>query len=219
MELDDPVTPRGPIGPAFSTPYSDQINAARRSRPTSARIQSQPLDRSEQLKAYLFSSPPPSTTPSNLLPAGPSTPNSARQPVSTPPSWQRTASCPQPGVVPLHFESIAGPRAPGRASGLRQEVTPSRTPEMTPEHNINYSQSDTPSRAKENSLSHSNSYKGRPSSHTSSVQIPQSGVSSEQRSAELMGMEDSLRKMLKLDLGGQPAEAPFVGGRPGGPFM
>jgi hypothetical protein len=59
MELDGPNSPGTPFGPAFSTPYSERINAARAGKnstmsPDQINTQ-QPMDRTEALKAYLFS--------------------------------------------------------------------------------------------------------------------------------------------------------------------
>ncbi|KAF4633208.1 hypothetical protein G7Y89_g4914 [Cudoniella acicularis] len=55
MELDGPFNPSTPFGPAFSTPYSERINAARTATTPAHDDSQQPLDRSEALKAYLFS--------------------------------------------------------------------------------------------------------------------------------------------------------------------
>jgi hypothetical protein len=59
MELDGPNSPGTPFGPAFSTPYSERINAARAGKnstmsPDQINTQ-QSMDRTEALKAYLFS--------------------------------------------------------------------------------------------------------------------------------------------------------------------
>jgi len=240
MELDEPSSPGAPFGPAFSTPYSERINAARlpRSITQPARIpqQQQPIDRSEALKAYLFSNQPLSTSQASSgrsAEASPLTPTSGpnRQNGTTNPSGSKSAGpysrSQQAGYTHAFETSFTAPRTSGRSSGLRQEVTPSKTPTKTPEHNLNYPQSPTPSRTKGNFSSISNNFiSSQKSLSPSSIQNPSSGISSGNRSADIQGMEESLRKILKLDslgssgIGGvngvqsTGVPVPSVGGKP-----
>jgi hypothetical protein len=221
MELDGPSSPGTPYGPAFSTPYSERINAARpatvatRSLEQTSQNSQQSIDRSEALKAYLFSG---QSLPAPAAP--PVTPQSA--PGSVPPVTPTTsivyrntsavAGGPKSTVFPprsqQHSYSFAhdnnAPRTSGRASGLRQEVTPTRTPAKTPDRRSNYANSPTPSRMYGNSSSsHADDFISNFTSHAASpIATSSNDISSANRSADLQGMEDSLRKILKLDSAG-----------------
>ena len=163
------------------------------------------------------------------------------------PQAQTSPTTYQNAIPPLHHSRSAGfpqrphpfsydpkppnhaPRTSGRASGLRQEVTPTRTPTKTPNRNNGYSTSPTPSRTYGNtSSSDTNDLIGNIRPHTSSVQASSHGDSSGDRSADIQGMEESLRKILKLEstgssgvtgqIGSVPVAAVsvpnYVGGRP-----
>jgi hypothetical protein len=123
------------------------------------------------------------------------------------------------------------PRITGRTSGLRQEVTPTMTPTRTPDRDTGYSTSPTPHRTYGNSntsSSDTNDFIGNIKPHASLVHSSSHSISSGDRSADIQGMEDSLRKILKLDsagsssvtggIGSVPAAAvsvpDYVGGRP-----
>lgn len=222
MELDASPSPGTPYGPAFSTPYSERINAARspQAQPTSSDPSikaGQPTPSSEALKAYLFAGPQqssPASSSANPF-GGSSMPSSATstdstefrnvshpfsEPRSGPPS-----SFPQANNYPgsQDLKRSSAPKTSGRpSSGLRQEVTPSRTPTKTPDRNANnYASSTTPSRIYPQ---HSNandfaSIYGR----GASSQLPASPYgASGNIPGDLKGMEDNLRKMLKLDSAG-----------------
>ncbi|KAG0648477.1 hypothetical protein D0Z07_5483 [Hyphodiscus hymeniophilus] len=227
MELDGDGSAGSPIGPAFSTPYAERIKAARPRQPFTPEGQSA-FDRSEALKAYLFSGQqPPSmpTAPVNLFPAAQTSP--VASPSSIAPLYpSKSAGYSQrshQNNFPLPYDSkppIHAPRPSGRSSGLRQEVTPSKTPTKPQEGNAGYPTSPIPSRTYGNAnSSDQNNFIGSIKSHTSPH-----GVSSVDRSADIQGMEDSLRKLLKLDsagssgvgsLPGATVSAPnYVGGRP-----
>lgn len=226
MELDGEGSTGSPIGPAFSTPYADRINAARPHIPSQDAQAA--TDRSQALKAYLFASPKlsSSSTPS----ANPFSANAASAEAPTMPAVN------QPFMNPLHHSRSAGftqrsshnnypltydqkqttyaPRTSGRTSGLRQEVTPTRTPTKTPDRNTGYSSSPTPSRTYGNaSASDSNDFIGNIKSQTL-VQRSPHRVTSGDRSADIQGMEDSLRKILKLDSAGSSGVAGQVGSMP-----
>ena len=240
MELDGEGPSGSPIGPAFSTPYADRINAARLQNPQQDAQAA--TDRSQALKAYLFASPQPpsSSAPSanpfsaNVTSAQAPTMPAANQPFMNPLHHSRSAGFPQRSPqnnYPLSYDqkqSSHAPRTSGRTSGLRQEVTPTRTPTKTPDRSTGYATSPTPSRTYGNSsASDSNDFIGNIKSQTS-VQPSSRRVASTDRSADIQGMEDSLRKILKLDaagssgVGGQVGSMPaasvsvpnYVGGRP-----
>ncbi len=219
MELDGETDPGTPYGPSFSTPYTERIHAARAS---SQPVQSseatsddpqKSLDRSEALKAYLFSGHPllPSdgTSQSGAPTASPLTPNlsSTAQKPPTHASGLRSAGLPTRPHHNSHSlthdqrSSSHLPRPAGRSSGLRQEVTPSKTPTSTPDRNGAYSQSPTIPRMYENTSSAAtNSFDPIMASYTPSPgPTSDVGMSSENRASDLQGMEESLRRILKLD--------------------
>ncbi|KAL2067957.1 hypothetical protein VTL71DRAFT_16055 [Oculimacula yallundae] len=208
MELDGDRASGTPLGPAFSTPYAERINAARSGDQLDGASEQQPhhtqssLDRSEALKAYLFSGQPPSApnpAPPNSTPVYPA-PESYQAPFAAP-NGPRSAGLPNrsqnngysPGPDPRIWN---GPRTGGRSSGLRQEVTPTKTPTRTPDRNHAYSNFPTPSRNGANAFNDGNGFNNQFASHTppqASAFAPNAGDSS------IKGMEDSLRRILKLD--------------------
>jgi hypothetical protein len=236
MELDSDGA-RSPIGPAFSTPYSERINAVRTAQ--NLPDTQSPLDKSEALKAYLFSDqilPAQVLQPTNVFNSN------GQRPQSSQAAYQNTHGGPRGGGMhPRPRQSSHTPsyesktsnynaKLSGRSSGLRQEVTPTRTPTKTPDKNVPYSSSSTPSRAYSNTNSaDTNDFLGKFTSQAASSGTSSPyGVQSENRGAEILGMEESLRKLLKLDSGGGttitgnvgslPAAAVsvpnYVGGRP-----
>lgn len=194
MDLDGPYNPSTPIGPAFSTPYSERINAAKSTSTSNRANSQQALDRSEALKAYLFSGdttlPPPATS-AGAARSSPLTPASSSHP------HQNT-------YPPVHNGNVTNGifKNTARASGLRQQVTPTKTPDRS----IHYPNSGTPSRNYGQSTPFdSNNSTGQGFSHTTSPPaLPSYGASPTNGSSDLQGMEDSLRRILKLD----PAKSP-----------
>lgn len=196
MELDE--SPGTPFGPAFSTPYSERIKAARTNPDTRPREDSQnSLERSEALKAYLFSGHTPSPPAVNGNPTNQFSPRGNQSPASL----ARTQSTPNP----LHHftQDARTPNQNGnsvRTSGLRQQVTPSKTPTTTPHRSNNFAHSTNPSQIYGHGTpSNAGNIMANTTSHASPSGSLSFGVSSANRSADLQGMEDSLRKILKLD--------------------
>jgi hypothetical protein len=184
MELDGNASPGIQYGPAFSTPYSERINAARTSQvsPASSDQLTQGASKtptSEALKAYLFAT--------------------SQQSSSSPPS---TSQFGVNGLASHGTSSAHTPTVSGRSSALRQEVTPTRTPTKTPDHNVSYATSTTPSRI-HGRHSNTNDFI---STFTRKAASPSPasphGAPSGNRSGDLKDMEESLRKMLKLDSAG-----------------
>ncbi|KAH6715296.1 hypothetical protein BKA61DRAFT_350522 [Leptodontidium sp. MPI-SDFR-AT-0119] len=208
MELDGDRAPGTPFGPAFSTPYSERINAARSGGQLDGSSEQPPhhvqsaLDRSEALKAYLFSGQPPPA--SNSAPMYPSS-ESYHVPFAAP-SGPRSAGTPNrpqnngysPGPDP---RMMNGPRTGGRSSGLRQEVTPTKTPTRTPDRNHVYANSSTPSRMPANTYPNGNNFGTQLASRTPS-EAPAFVSSAANSDSTIKGMEDSLRRILKLDPAG-----------------
>lgn len=199
MELDG-ENPGAPIGPSFSTPYSQRINAARSisydGSPSPHDMPPQ-TSNSEALKAYLFSG---HTIPSSTV----SSPGIEKQ---SNPLTQASASAYRQPAVPT------GPRYPGpsarisnygqngRSSGLRQEVR--STPTKTPDRNTHYATSPTPVRNTNSNSPYTNNHTGQ-STAQATLPTPASlgGVTSGNKGNDLDGMTDRLRGMLgvKLDL-------------------
>jgi len=239
MELEGEGPSNTPYGPAFSTPYSERINAARSVRSIErSSHETQQTMTSEALKAYLFSghqSPSPST-PSSILSEGPSVPSTPTSAAQRTPSAaingpkQAGPHRTQSKVLFDHDAKASNQisKSSGRASGLRQEVTPTRTPTKTPDRPSNFATSPTPSRIRANSTHES--LPGTVDPYVTNSTPPSShGILSQSRNADLKGMEDSLRKILKLDsssshsvtgssTGNLPAATTsvpnYVGGRP-----
>jgi Proline-rich nuclear receptor coactivator motif len=238
MELDGESDAGTPYGPAFSTPYSERIHAARASIESAQSVEQpfrdsqQSLDRSEALKAYLFSGHPlPSSDEFKTSGASPPpaqiSPSRTHQHTTTHASGLRSAGLPtRPHYNNYSQESSNQvPRLPGRSSGLRREVTPMKTPTRTPERNDPYSQ--PPRLFPNTSTPAANDFIGTMAPHALSPgQISATGQPSESKTDDLQGMEDSLRRILKLDsarssgvVGGSlPAASSsvpsYVGGRP-----
>ena len=198
MELDGDSSAGSPYGPSFSTPYSERINAAR----SNSSLDQSPSDgrqtmTSEALKAYLFSghsAPSPNGSPSQLSregikSSGASTATNVNR-NAVPPRGHNNST---PTAARVQHNSIA------RSSGLRQEVDPTRTPTKTPERYTNYTSARPPSGFNGNhhsSVATSNMGASSPQSVTAL-----GGSSTGNRNPDLKGMEDTLRKMLKLDSG------------------
>jgi hypothetical protein len=239
MELDGEPDVGTPYGPAFSTPYAERIHAARASsQPVQTPEQSfqdpqQSLDRSEALKAYLFSGhpllPASETNASGATSTTPQTSVSSRihQHPPTHASGLRTAGLPARPHYNNYMQegSSLASRQSGRSSGLRQEVTPTKTPTRTPDRNGPYSHS--PKLFANTSPSAANAFNVTMASQSPSPgPISTTNLSSESKTPDLQGMEDSLRRILKLDsarssgiVGGSlPAASSsvpnYVGGRP-----
>lgn len=192
MEMDSPANVRSPLGPAFSTPYNERINAARGSNqspysqdsPIQSNIQSS--DKSTLLKEYLFNS-----SPSQFAPLA------ASQPAKNYPQVSRGNLFPNESKP-----SSYTPRNNGRSSGLRQEVSPTRTPTKTPDRNGPFNSSPTPSRQyRENSSNNSIGSLNRSVINETSPAPSSSsnGVSVSDKSADLKFMEDKLRNILNID--------------------
>jgi hypothetical protein len=228
MELDGDGSTGSPIGPAFSTPYAERINAVRPSQQPFQDAQAA-LERSEALKAYLFSGqqlPSPSTQTANPFPANSVLPQAQTSAAARPNHiatlhHSRSAGYPQrphQNSHPFSYDlkpPIHASRTSGRTSGLRQEVTPTRTPTETPERNTGYSSSPTPSRTYGHAnSSDTNDFIGNIKPHTSSVHASSHSVSSGDRGADIQGMEDSLRKILKLDSAGSSGVTGQIGSMP-----
>lgn len=218
MELDGSPGPSTPFGPAFSTPYSERINAARSANsPVASRDSpingAQSTSTSEALKAYLFSgpqnsSPAPSAAnpfggsslPANTTftsPAGYRNPNPSH-PLSPTSSFPKTNN--YPGSQDLKMSSAHASKNCGRpASGLRQEVNSARTPTKTVNRTADYATSTMPSRVYGHP-SNANDFnnRGSASPHPASP----FGTPAGNNPGDLKDMEDNLRKMLKLDSAG-----------------
>ena len=222
MELDGTNSPGKPYGPAFSTPYNERINAARSSATSlqspsqKSQVQQQSTDRSEALKAYLFStqtrSPPLTRSDDFSNPAG----SPSDQPIPSNASRNATSTYGgQRGVVPpsrpLHNSfpyindttSRHSPRGGSRSSGLRQEVTSTNTPFQVPEQAAGpYPTPPSPSRPPRQDLQSVSCVSGGGSdiAHSSSyAAASQPAMPSGGGSANFKEMEDSLRRILKLE--------------------
>lgn len=220
MELDGVSEVGTPLGPAFSTPYSERIQAARSGtnstraphRPSNPAQQS--YDKAEALKAYLFSSHISPTSPpvESIRPtqsASPLARNLGNEYQQYP-----TFDGPRgPRAENFSYASISDPRTvnsrlSGRSSGLRQEVTPTKTPTKTPDHSDQYGNSSTPSRFPGN-ISNIHGVTGSSTNSTSSIPNSSYNDSMGERSANIRGMEDTLRKILKLDSGSGSGSSMF----------
>ncbi|KUJ11777.1 uncharacterized protein LY89DRAFT_594345 [Mollisia scopiformis] len=215
MELDGEREAGTPYGPAFSTPYSERINAARNNQQTRSVDRESPitknsLDKSEALKAYLFSGASILLTTKEEDPNLTSVDSLALNSYQSPPgslNGPRSAGLPQQTYYNGYQQSFDSKhstntsRLPGRSSGLRQEVTPTKTPTSTFDRTGACSNSPTPARGYGNAP-----LSGAPQVHSN---IPQNqeapplfNVASGSRNSDLQGIEDSLRKILKLDSAG-----------------
>jgi len=219
MELNGETDSGTPYGPSFSTPYAERIKAARASSQPIQSVEQpsqdshQPLNRSEALKAYLFSgyelSSSDGTNPSGAAPASLITPTSSRIHQHYPAHTNGLRSAGLPARSQYNTHSLSqdqkcssyAPRLSGRSSGLRQEVTPTKTPTRTPNRKNPYSQAPSLSPMHENtSSSATTAFKSTATSHAPSPGPTSAiGLLSENKSSDLQGMEDSLRRILKLD--------------------
>lgn len=220
MELDG--TPGKPYGPAFSTPYSERINAARstpslvNSPSASASDQQKTTDRSEALKSFLFSGqkqqqpayvngraaeppfPGQQSPTSNRAVTQPPSPSGPRTNSYSSPQQQRHNGYPYINDGP-NFGSAT--RNTPRTSGLRQEVTPTKTP---PERNDGSVFQNSPSyNFKENSARRqatgSNLNFNQAPPPAAAVASPSVPTPSHINNSDIRTMEDSLRRMLKLE--------------------
>lgn len=215
MEMDGERGPQTPYGPAFSTPYSERINAARSGRQTNgsfkqpAHHEHQPLDKTEALKAYLFSGQPTVSQPGHASSlAAAYDPSTNYQSPLSPGNFSNTTAHSRP-----HDGYLSGPAAQtlgngletgGRSSGLRQEVTPTKTPTKAPNHTNGYTKFPTSAFPSHPTTPGKSGLPGMAPNDSSTISDPR-----------LQGMEDSLRKILKLDsfghagsnVGGPPAAA------------
>ncbi|KAH8821582.1 hypothetical protein F5884DRAFT_850803 [Xylogone sp. PMI_703] len=217
MELDSPRNNGSPLGPAFSTPYSQRINAVRSANigiqpaPSPSKGPQQPVDNAEALKAYLFSgvpSPSPTTLPSNhnmpsLAPAMSPLHNTIAPNTENPGAamHQRFQNINVTRVSEEKTSDISVGNST-RKSGLRKElnITPTRTSNATQDYSSTYLNSPTPSRMYSNNVSDSNSLSPQFYSHSSSpFHIPTNRATARSTHADLQGMEESLRKLLKLE--------------------
>jgi len=211
-ELDGDESPGTPFGPAFSTPYSERINAAR-SGNQPAKIFSPSTGSQQQntdaLKAYLFSDAFPASTsgssssvrsPSTYASTTPAPYQSAYKSVNGP----KSAGLPQrPQYNYSNSDSRLKPAA--RSSGLRQEFSSTKTPTRTPDRNNSREQSSGPSNTPQDALN-SNAINAilLPNKNGD---VPSSPSSTTESSTDIQGMEDTLRKILRMDSGGNPGVA------------
>ncbi|KAB8299762.1 hypothetical protein EYC80_000015 [Monilinia laxa] len=203
MELDGSNSPGLPLGPAFSTPYNERIKAARKTSSPTQIHNSSPsnsLSNSEALKAYLFSTEP--STNGSLGPALSITTNSAMsyQGGHSSPIGPRSAGIPG-GSPQANYKYRGDSRSTGDVpksarSGLRQEVTPSKTPTRTPERANSYGPSQMYG---SNSSTTNNGNSGPQITNPSLVPQASSGILPGNSNPDLRGMENDLRRMLKLD--------------------
>lgn len=216
MELDGPGNNEAPFGPAFSTPYAERINAARLSggttqRPPPPQNHQLPVDNAEALKAYLFAGlpPPPSTTLHPSYSAPSLTPTSSPHHSVAPPYGEHRGGMVYPS---LHNATAAGAhdnRTPNRfintstrQSGLRKEldITPTKSPGIIQNQTPSHLDSPTPTRTHTDYASNFNNFAPNSYSHPSSPPpIPSNNSAVRSSNAELKGMEESLRRLLKLD--------------------
>lgn len=193
FEMDSPNSSRSPYGPAFSTPYSERINAARASSQTEIPQHSPSTGNSQSdlLKRYLFDNHLPSQTP-------------LQQPLQPPAYAQRDANINGNNVnrrganPPQHT-----PRNNGRFSGLRQEVTPTKTPTRTPDKQAQPHEPPVASRLyRRSSTNNHSAILGAPFEHGNSFSagyVDSAAISN--HNTGLNGLESHLRNVLKLGAG------------------
>lgn len=200
MDLDGNTSPGKPYGPAFSTPYSERINAARTTSSSDQDSQSPSLDRSQALKDFLFSQSPKQQTPR---------PVSFQDIPKQSPTGTRTSSTPlraHHNSYPRHHEGHGStlPRTGNRASGLRREVeiTPTKiTPESLARSSVpHYDMPVTPSRTSRVEPPLETFTENTPSNHAyQQYAQPSFHMPTSSGATDLRGMEDSLRRILKLE--------------------
>lgn len=212
MELDGTNTPGKPYGPAFSTPYSQRMDAARSvtaSSPNAGRGLDDARDiqkKSQALNDFLFTGQSPrspavqNNTSANSSPYSPTPPNFRVTPTaSSPANGQRSVGLSSrtfQGYGDFAYLNNSTPSI-SRSSGLRQEVSHTVTPTKTLERISGYQNTLAPSRVA------GNNFPAVSSGHNQFFATGHSGsphsTPPPQRSADLQGMEDSLRRILKLD--------------------
>ncbi|KAF7957412.1 hypothetical protein EAE96_002997 [Botrytis aclada] len=210
MEEDGSNSPGLPLGPAFSTPYNERImKALKNSGPSQPHQMSpghpqSPLDKSEQLKAYLFSESP--STNGNLGPALSLTTNSAMSSHGGHSSPTGPRNSGPPGRSPqANYKFRGDSRSSGEIpksarSGLRQEVSPAKTPTRTPERAHSYGPSQNLSQIYGNKLSAGNNLNNTTQvTHSSPVPQGSSGTLPGTSNPDFQGMENDLRRILRLD--------------------
>jgi hypothetical protein len=248
MELDGTNSPGKPIGPAFSTPYNERINAARSSAAlqpsTPPTLQEQQQSKSEALKAFLFSGQT-QGPPASQLDGSPrarrsspaqSAPDVVSRNISGAYNGQGSGAFPsrQSHTSFPHTHNSAAsrnsPRGGARSSGLRQEVTPTATPQQTPERGVSsYTPPFNPSHVSGQCSPSISRHLDSNSPSASYSATSSFDSTSKNRSADLKGMEDSLRRLLNIapisnadnrgaGIANMPAASvsvpDYVGGRP-----
>lgn len=206
-ELDGEEELATSFGPAFSTPYSERINAARSAKqsaqfstPPSNAVQLSHSQNTDALKAYLFSDPSPLSPPATTSTVG--SPYQSHYTSHAGPKGTSLPQRPQYNNTIFNSESrlVNMPKTSTRSSGLRQEVTPTKTPTRTPDRNSAFGQPNSSLRNPRGVSSEVSdfdlifgSFKNAPGP-ASSLEI-----SSGDSVADLQGATDALRKILKLD--------------------
>ncbi|KAK2628623.1 hypothetical protein QTJ16_001726 [Diplocarpon rosae] len=211
MELDGDRVSGTPLGPAFSTPYSERISAARSGNYSGSYFEQPPLepqssiDRSEALKAYLFSgqSLPFVTDPTVALAqnnmAGHTSPSAPPAGPNNPSASNRLHNNRRHLASDLKNPDD-GHRIGGRSSGLRQEVRPSKTPTRTPDCMNTYGSLPKTFCNAPNASNTENEFVTQFTSPTR-LEAPASptGALPGNLDPRIQGMEESLRRILKLD--------------------
>jgi hypothetical protein len=219
MELDGTNSPGKAIGPAFSTPYQERINAAKASSislPSTPPTPSDgPSSKSEALKAFLFSGQSQSAFGSGISGSPDIRKYTSAQPVSNSLPRQTPGghnSFTHGGFSPTHVgnPSIHGslpgrhsPRAGSRSSGLRQEITPTVTPEKVVDRaTSSYSTLPTPTRTVLPTPPGNSYQMGSDSRITQDGAALPPKASSMNDDSQLRGMEAHLRRLLKIESAG-----------------
>ncbi|KAI9746584.1 MAG: hypothetical protein M1818_000297 [Claussenomyces sp. TS43310] len=232
IELDGNSSPGKPYGPAFSTPYSERINAARSAASVQHLHQGRQApqqSKSDALKAYLFSQQPSSGRSVKAVDASrgfsptPLQTGTAHRNANLPGVGPPNTEPPHRGqaqYTPYSSHSVTVHNTPSaaRSSGLRQEMgfTPTKSTAASPGHQRPYPPNpSTPSRPSRDG-SRSVSYSLNSNADTSTVPPPfATSTGATPGSTDLRGMEDSLRRLLKLEpSGGSDAQANGIGSAP-----
>jgi hypothetical protein len=132
FEMDSPNHARSPIGPAFSTPYNERMKAARATsqQHVPQTKSAQASENAEDLKRYLFDGIlPPQSSLDGAKQSGPA------QRSAGPQSEQRDTLRNRNDNRWTQPYPAQTPRNNARYSGLRQEVTATKTPIDTPDRN------------------------------------------------------------------------------------
>jgi hypothetical protein len=211
-ELDGDEGPGTPFGPAFSTPYSERINAAR-SENQSAKFSSPSACSQQQntdaLKAYLFSDAFPASPLVSSSSVGSHSPyaSTTSAPYQSP---YKSLSGPKSAGLPqrpqyIYSNSDSRPKPAARSSGLRQEVSSTKTPTRTPDRNNSLGQAFGPSKTTQDALK-INAINAMLLPNKNG-DVPSSPSSTTESSTDIQGMEDTLRKILRMDTGGSSSVA------------